>query len=1810
MTTFQEQRAEVSQARRRLRSAEERLHHTRSRAAARAEELQAALRRGEAEANRADTIRREIEQLQADLEQDGILLASAREVLAARILGLAELADPSSQIEEWDDRYPILLLPVRVETRFMDGAAGKELWVRIFPDDIATHTHEGDLTLEEIEDGRAYWGEMALAAAEPDDNIRRAKEKGAWRALTGDHGGSRASWLMVQTRSDLSAAETAAGEAYWAERAAAEGEADPDLREQAVEAAWLALSEPYGPTRARWIAAHTGTMPTAEERAAGETFWTAVAAIAPEADEDTRFLAEASAWRPLRTSYGDLRSGRIVLDTKPAARPQVDTDDLVFRLLNREAAAPDSWSRAPRCKVMPDRFAVLLQSGGTTIVTRFGATLPDPLVVGPDPGAGNPDLAQVDGDIVPGEAIAWMYDFDRAVQIGLGFKIALDPPFDTEGFERLLVLGLRFSADADESQALIEELIENHHHAPDGAGLVPQGTPTNNTEDAGSGFLSRDPDPEHSLAIETGPPLFRHTAEPAEKKDGQRLAEALGIGFEALQHLEYSDRADVSEARAMNQALWPATLGYYLEQMLGFDAATVREIEPYFVEYVSGRGPLPALRIGEQPYGVLVASSFADWRFPETGAMPDPTHAAPNQMPLNKRIYDILARLLPVWQAALSKVAFVGKPGDAHQHLLDMLGLHATSIDFHRRHAVGSQFHYNYARLVGNDTVANNTWRLHRGLAGEVLADLGWPTKVFPPILDLSFFTAQNRIIDPLVDDVERAEDEVLSEGQEIKSVYTLEGLPDPQNYISWLRQSDLPEIRTQNFKNAALEPVSPPRPLLYRMLRHALLLANADAALRLYQDHEVVTEAVRKQVQLPNIREERTVTQWELLDARMDRVLPGVSTERVAMHAFVNSPAGLALPQASGLSRVRTALAALEGLPTARLERLFAEHVDLCSYRLDAWQTALFTERLWALRDPQSTGDPAQRTLGLHLGAFGWLEDVRPATQPAIPVDPAIVPEDLREPDQRPLTEQPDAGGFIHGPSINHAVTGAVLRNAYLTHSESSEQDLMAVDLSSERARLAGGLLEGIRAGQPLGALLGYRFERGLKENHGDPSLAAHFPAFRNAYPLITDRITPDEDAEDAELKEARNVFDGYRLLEVTLLAETPISYPYNVMGLPPAGSNQATAIRAEVERMAWMLDAVKDLALAEGVYQVTQGNYDRAGAMMKAIAQGTHPPEPEILRTPRSGAVVNHRVALHFDTAASDHVWNGSATPRSSAEPALNAWLGEMLGDPAQLRYMINYTTPAADPAGEPTQTVDAENAVADLGIEPIDLVHIIGEALTEGDSELLRRMRNAYRAAHPGLSAEEQASLNATFPATRADWTAAGHTSLYAATPLITAIKRLVAGARPLGANDYLLPSEGTLDSEADPNPERYDEVEYKARLDTAEGALTILVTDILVPPLEAARGSNLDLPADHADFVPLATRETRFGDLRGAVLPFALFGFPDAVVDLGPIPAHEADGESPFRLAWDQLLDLAGSIKRQADTRLAEADRLKEFSDLTPAEANALTVLQKVDRYRDAARQVLGSDFNLLPRFTARNPDELSSAQAFRDRPPNQGLLRHSADPLIAEEWFQGAARVRDRLELLETISTLGDVFGHPASPIRPLQLPFRETDYWLAVEYPEVPVENLDDENVFRPVGDFLSIAQILPTSGFDPTATQTGLMIDAWTEVIPNRRETTGIAVNYNQPNAEPPQVLLLAVTPKLTGSWNWDDLVAILVDTLDRAKLRAVEPDHLGASALAHFLPAILTPTTSNPNAAIAAPLDHQTAIAYAALAPAGPDA
>jgi hypothetical protein len=199
-------------------------------------------------------------------------------------------------------------------------------------------------------------------------------------------------------------------------------------------------------------------------------------------------------------------------------------------------------------------------------------------------------------------------------------------------------------------------------------------------------------------------------------------------------------------------------------------------------------------------------------------------------------------------------------------------------------------------------------------------------------------------------------------------------------------------------------------------------------------------------------------------------------------------------------------------------------------------------------------------------------------------------------------------------------------------------------------------------------------------------------------------------------------------------------------------------------------------------------------------------------------------------------------------------------------------------------------------------------------------------------------------------------------------------------------------------------------------------------------------------------------------------------------------------------------------------------------------------------------------------------------------------------LAIEEWLQGVAAVREKVAVVEAVNTYQEAFADKELPFKPLQLPFDKKAHWIALEFPEVSLEQLDDPDTFVAAGDFLSLARQLPAA-YSVSATQAGLLIDEWNEVIPNRFETTGIAIHYNQPNTEPPQCLLLALSPVIDGRWEWDDLVDTLMDTFDRAKRRAVEPDFLRATPYAQLLPAVLSSFTSHPFGTISTNLAAQPA-------------
>ena len=244
-----------------------------------------------------------------------------------------------------------------------------------------------------------------------------------------------------------------------------------------------------------------------------------------------------------------------------------------------------------------------------------------------------------------------------------------------------------------------------------------------------------------------------------------------------------------------------------------------------------------------------------------------------------------------------------------------------------------------------------------------------------------------------------------------------------------------------------------------------------------------------------------------------------------------------------------------------------------------------------------------AATPLGVVIGGWGCLQDVRRA--------------DPLNPQQR--------AEFIHTPSLDQAAAAAVLRSGARRagNAGSSHAD---IDLSSRRVRLARWILEGVRNGRSLSELLGVCFERAVK----DTAAATELGNLRALFPGAG----------------RMSVLDGLALQQ----------------GRPPASSGP-DVVRA-AGALDETLDAVADALTAEAVYQIVKGNPVGALINLESIAAGGAPPELPVTETPISGLRLTHRVIVSLPANAVAQGWPPGVSPRSRAEPLLDAWCGMLLG------------------------------------------------------------------------------------------------------------------------------------------------------------------------------------------------------------------------------------------------------------------------------------------------------------------------------------------------------------------------------------------------------------------------------------------------------------------------------------------------------------------------------------------------------------------
>lgn len=709
--------------------------------------------------------------------------------------------------------------------------------------------------------------------------------------------------------------------------------------------------------------------------------------------------------------------------------------------------------------------------------------------------------------------------------------------------------------------------------------------------------------------------------------------------------------------------------------------------------------------------------------------------------------------------------------------------------------------------------------------------------------------------------------------------------------------------------------------------------------------------------------------------------------------------------------------LKSLQTLSVEHLENLFIGFLGDCFYRLDPWISSLANQRLAEIRDmnPQ----------GVYIGGFGWLEGLEPPGE-GLPAGSTVF-DDLK------------SAGYIHMPSLSQSKTAAIVHGGYLSHVAQGTGNSLDINLTSRRVKLARWLLDGIRQGQQLGALLGYRFERHLIQNQ----LGQYIPELRQLAPLSVGQAGTN----DTDLA-AANVVDGLSLHRQWLHNQLPIS------------NELYELIRFALYELNDGLDALSDLLVAEGVHHATSGNAMRAGAAFDAIADGTAiVDEPEVIATPVSGHQVGHRVMVILPADVSSS-WPGDENRlRAKADPYLNSWAASVLGSPQQIRFQAAFT-----PEEQGSTSIQKDYSLAEFNLCPLDVVYL--SAASVQAAPLVKLLQ--YYLKLQGIEGESFTG-DVMIHVQRTTELPPDSRSLEEIIGLAYSLLKVFNDSRPLQSTDL---QESTLYTH-----EQLDEVAVSNLANRAS------ITQADFSQLKTAFTAN---PTD-------ATNWWQVSLLLNPVDP----ALPDSITGI-----------------------IGGFEQRQATY-------------------NSITEENPAKRAIAQINALLGQEFQVLPPIQPANSTALTAAFA------DQNTLL-DGDLTKPKNWLQDYGRVRSAIESLDLFLTTAELFDQP-SALQVAQLPLVPQQPWIGEKYPATGKSARLSLVAHRP----------FPVS-FDQSVT--GLLMDSWSEIIPNQTQVTGLAFHYDEPKAQAPQAVLVAVPPDLVKGWEFEALEAAIIETLDLAKTRAIE--------------------------------------------------
>ena len=350
---------------------------------------------------------------------------------------------------------------------------------------------------------------------------------------------------------------------------------------------------------------------------------------------------------------------------------------------------------------------------------------------------------------------------------------------------------------------------------------------------------------------------------------------------------------------------------------------------------------------------------------------------------------------------------------------------------------------------------------------------------------------------------------------------------------------------------------------------------------------------------------------------------------------------------------------------------------------------------------------------------------------------------------------------------------------------------------------------------------------------------------------------------------------------------------------------------------------DAVADVVLAEAVHQTLAANPERAQAATRFLDRQEAPAEPDVTATPRRSHAYVQRCAVAIGAPQLSAAWRtlSANDPRVQGEPRVNAWVAQLLGEPAAWGFSGRGV--AADGTAGAVEVV----TLTDLGLSPLALLAAAvsggGDRPTELEERIGRVLAARIDVAEGGgidLLADTDGALG-----------------LGAFTSMCSAIARVLRTARPGDARTFALPDSG--------GPSGVDVDELERRATRAEQRLRTVSQR-----LDAA----LAVSVPKTGRVRAALEQVSRAGVPGAVPPAALFTEPDADAASADAVAFATSVAAAAHLRIGQL-DAIGAGDREAAARRRLSTVFGELWPVlgvvrVPADAELTRALRKVGQTR--------------------------------------------------------------------------------------------------------------------------------------------------------------------------------------------------------------------------------------------------------------------